>query len=623
MNPTIAQMRLALGHHANDIDMKAIGVEEAPSIDPKVYMPPDGDQPNQGFSSISSTTRPFAPPAGGAYMSSGMPVGGIDMNRQMPGQQLIPQPFQQQAQEQQMQMPGQPLGQPPAQSLQGPSSPLSQPQSNILSLTPQGQALSALKPPAAPQQPQAMAKGGQPEFPLIKIVKTNPRSWQGTGFGYMGATYGLPSHPHIQIKRESHGWSAVDTNDRSKRWFGTDKSDLEQELAKDLQSKPEGLADGGQPPKKQQTVKNAQRMAFPGVYKRPDVIAAEAAARVAPEDPALKQLFGMTRGEMYEAAQGREGMPHLGMLPGLTARSRGAESAEGVMTKRNEQRLIDVLGEAGKHSNLVQGMDPWYYMDPLFKRMVELLGMQKAIEEYKKMNALMGMASAMSEVNAEIPRGSAAYYLNNLGRFEDFEKYGGKRSPDRPEILGDIPGHMAHKTAQALPMRKFIERGVVDMTSPKVPMYIEASGVPETGFQTRTPVGDAHWSRAVGLADTRNVKTIKGKEAVPAQSVSTPEMASLGPWWQEKIAKAVGLESVPAQARAWGAFAPQTGVETPIGAPKLELIAKQIMLTAKRLGVTPKTARDMVLMGKERMGLKEGGQPSDDVMRLELTKKAK
>ena len=124
----------------------------------------------------------------------------------------------------------------------------------------------------------------------------------------------------------------------------------------------------------------------------------------------------------------------------------------------------------------------------------------------------------------------------------------------------------------------------------------------------------------------RNVSTsakFKGKEAVPAQSVSTPEMASLGPWWQEKIAKAVGLESVPAQARAWGAFAPQTGVETPIGAPKLELIAKQIMLTAKRLGVTPKTARDMVLMGKERMGLKEGGQPSDDVMRLELTKKAK
>jgi hypothetical protein len=176
-------------------------------------------------------------------------------------------------------------------------------------------------------------------------------------------------------------------------------------------------------------------------------------------------------------------------------------------------------------------------------------------------------------------------------------------------------------------MQKFLERGEVDMNSPKVPMYIEASGVPATGFQTRTPVGDAHWSRAVGLADTRNPKTIKGQEVVPGASVSTPEMSSLGPWWQNKIASKLGLESVPAQALTWGAFSPQTGVTTPIGAPKLELIAKQIMQTANRLGVTPETARDMVLTGKERMGKKKGGKvkfhTNMDTINLELMRKPK
>ena len=52
------------------------------------------------------------------------------------------------------------------------------------------------------------------------------------------------------------------------------------------------MKDGDRVTKRSQTVRNAQRMAYPGVYKRPDVIAAEAASRVAPEDPMLKRLFG-------------------------------------------------------------------------------------------------------------------------------------------------------------------------------------------------------------------------------------------------------------------------------------------------------------------------------------------
>lgn len=358
------------------------------------------------------------------------------------------------------------------------------------------------------------------------------------------------------------------------------------------------------------TVKDPLRMAFPGIYQRPDVIAAEAASRVAPESPNLKAIFGVTRDDLYEMGKGRKGnLP--GDLPGAAAKPRGSEAAARVMTPKNERRLIDTMAEAEKHPELVKGMDPWYVMDPLFQRMEQLLGRERAIEEYTKFNTLMGMASPGSEVLTEIPRGTAAYHLQKQGRFPDFFEFAGvpakKRGATFPADILNVPGHMYHRTSQALPMQRYLETGELAMDSPKVPMYIEASGVPQTGFQTATPVGDAHWSRAVGLADTRGKAMRKGEEIVPGASVTNPEMTMLAPWWREEIAGKMGLESVPAQARAWGTFSGQTGVTTPIGAPKLELIADKIAETARRLGISLDKARDLVLTGEAYAGKKAGG----------------
>jgi hypothetical protein len=358
------------------------------------------------------------------------------------------------------------------------------------------------------------------------------------------------------------------------------------------------------------TVKDPDRMAFPGIYQRPDVIAAEAASRVAPESPNLKAIFGVTRDDLYEMGKGRKGnLP--GALPGAAQKPRGSEAAARVMTRKNEQRLLDTMAEAEQHPELVRGMDPWYVMDPLFQRMEKLLGRERAIEEYTKFNTLMGMASPGSEVLTEIPRGTSAYYLQKQGRFPEFVEFAGlpeaKRGANFPADIRNVPGHMYHKTSQALPMQRYLETGELQMDSPKVPLYIEASGVPETGFQTATPVGDAHWSRAVGLADTRGKKTLKGKEVVPGASVTNPEMTMLAPWWRDEIAAQLGLESVPAQARAWGTFSGQTGVTTPIGAPKLELIADKIAETARRLNIPLEKARDLVLTGEAYAGKKDGG----------------
>ena len=352
------------------------------------------------------------------------------------------------------------------------------------------------------------------------------------------------------------------------------------------------------------TVKKAERVAFPGIYDDPRIIAEKASSRVASESPAMKQLFGVTRDDLYEMSKGRKGNIE-GKLPGAAENPKGSKAAEKVMTKKNEQRLLDALYESEKYPELVKGMDPWYTMDPLFKQMVQLMGEEKAVKEYKKFNTLLGMASPGSEVTTEIPRGTAAYFLQKEGRFPEFEEFAGmpaakRREIDFPQDILNVPGHMYHKTAHSTPMAKFLETGELGMDSPKVPMYIEASGVPETGFQTDVPVGDAHWSRAVGLGDTRTSKNF-------GASVSTPEMSMLAPWWRKKIAGEVGIESVPAQARTWGLFSPQTGVTTPIGKPKLEMISDKIMETARRLNISPEEARDLVLMGKTYAGKAGGG----------------
>lgn len=373
------------------------------------------------------------------------------------------------------------------------------------------------------------------------------------------------------------------------------------------------------PPKVRPTVKSPERVAFPGIYGNPAEIAAEAASRVAPESPNLKRLFGVTRADLQDIVNSREGnLP--GALPGAAANPRGSEAAEKIMTPKNVQRILDVNAEATKFPELVRGMDPWYVMDPFYQRMVELLGKDKAIEEYTKMNILSGMASPGSEVMTEIPRGSAAYFLHKQGRWPEFmesvaiPQKGRKAAGVAEDIIG-VPGHVYHRTAQAEPMDKYLTSGEFTMTTPKVPLYIESSGVPDTGFQTRTPVGDAHWSRAVGLGDTRTSKNF-------GASVSNPEMTQLAPWWREKIAEQLGIESVPAQARTWGAFSGQTGVTTPIGSPKLEMIADQIVDTARRLGVSPETARDMVMTGEARIGKKEGGLISDTLKGMVQSPKA-
>lgn len=143
---SLAKMRFEIGRHKNPEVMGNIGVDEAVDIDPKIFVNPNPNSPG-------------LPDVGGVKTPDGaLPVGGVDMNPQQAGQQMMPQAPQAPQQ-------GQPQGAPPSMAPAGSGAP--QGPSNILSLTPQGQAMNAMRPPQGPMA-QKMAKGGQPTIAQMK-----------------------------------------------------------------------------------------------------------------------------------------------------------------------------------------------------------------------------------------------------------------------------------------------------------------------------------------------------------------------------------------------------------------------------------------------------------------------
>jgi hypothetical protein len=357
-------------------------------------------------------------------------------------------------------------------------------------------------------------------------------------------------------------------------------------------------------------VVGAKNTSFPGVYKNPRIIAEEAAARArtTPEDPALKEVFGVSRQDLYDIGQQgrRKGNVSGDQVMAIKPGARGSSTAAGAMNDPNAQRLVDTLTEGGKFPELFTGMDAWYVGDPLYQKLAAEFGPVEAAKAFNNYRSFSGMASPGTAVPDEIIRGGAANTLAGMGRFRDFEKYAGKqgkRGSPLDMLRADIPGHPYHKTAQALPMRNLVRSGEVEMGSPKVPLYINAFGADAPGvrFQTDRPVPDAHFTRGVGVADMRSGKN-------PGRSMSMAEAQSFGPFFNERVAGPAGLQAVPAQARLWGLFSPQTGVaaESGVGAPKLELIARHI----KRLADRDRISTDRALfehIGPKRSRFATGG----------------
>jgi hypothetical protein len=345
------------------------------------------------------------------------------------------------------------------------------------------------------------------------------------------------------------------------------------------------------------TIRGAERKYKPGIYQEPGALLERATEEVAEESPNLPAVFDVTRQDLYDIGSTRQGNQDVQLL-GAPANPKGTAHAGKVTKPANTQRLVNAL-ENARGSELEKGMVGWYVMDPLYQAYKDMgLSDEEAVRRFNDFQAVTGIHSANSDVVTELNRGTGALYLNEQGRLDDYFKFGGKMGqPGAPADMDRIRGHMGHKTAHGVPTGRYFESGALQMKSPKVPAYIQAAGVPETGFQTSFPVGDAHYSRAIGLSDVR--PELAGG---PGASWSMPEAMQLAPWWRDDVAGQVGLESVPAQALAWGLFGPQTGVETKIAAPKLEILADMIAERARDRGISIEQARDEILMGQDYVG---------------------
>lgn len=353
-----------------------------------------------------------------------------------------------------------------------------------------------------------------------------------------------------------------------------------------------------------------ERSAYPGIYGDPKEMVK--GVDVEPESPWLSELFDTTRSELSQIALNRPSSDPTWLPPASTSGGSGSAAAQRIMTPSNERRLGDVWDAAREYRpDLYQGMTGWYVSDPMYQRMVQLMGPEAAAKEFIRRETLIGQASPGSDVLTEFNRGSRAAYLDKQGRLQEFVDMGGKPSerfqPPRPgqnypglydpwgmdPDMAGLRGHAYHSTSQAPPMMKFTESGDLGQSS-KVPSYIQGWLPTDLPMQNHYAVGDAHWARGVGLADVRTNKSY-------AQNAGLTEMNTLAPWYHQ-LAQRHGLSGVPAQGLHWGAFSKQTGVDTPVGMPKLEILADLIGKTAQKRGMDPKVLRDQYLMGNASVG---------------------
>lgn len=364
-----------------------------------------------------------------------------------------------------------------------------------------------------------------------------------------------------------------------------------------------------------QTVTDPVRLAYPGIYKSPRVIAEEARDAIIPEGESLQRLFGVGRGDLDAIAQGRDYGALSAPDPAFPfpARSRGAAVSPGVLTPRNAQRISDITEESSKFDPL-RFTRSWYEMQPLWDRAAEL-GLSP--EEMQRMNARIGLHSALADPRSEINRGTLANKLINEGRLDDYVQFGGvpaegrldkksgKYFPGRAEVEGfpadmmEMKSHLAHK-GHVGKLLELEDKGFYVPSTPKVATYIQATD--PTFPDPRRPIADSHFARGLGYADVH-------ANASPGVELSGPEYKDLLPWW-EKVSKGVGEHPRDLQALLWNVMGPQTGVRY-IGPPKLEIMADEIMKASRRLGVSPETARDMVITGKAA-AYKDGGLVGDN-----------
>lgn len=335
-----------------------------------------------------------------------------------------------------------------------------------------------------------------------------------------------------------------------------------------------------QPPGGRTTVKNPTRKAYPDIYRRPDVIVSESAAQVGKEDPLLRQLFGVSRQDIDEIAKERyRSGATLQDQPVWAPPKGGPDYVQNLFTPANTRRVQDIVSLASTDPKFA-GNYGWYETDPLEQMFIDLLGPAAGKKEYQAFHEIGSAFSPGSDVSQEIRRATIANMMRRQGQGTRFLEAGAP-----PPGAGHVYHSTAHQGARPALLGGNFMPDV--MGSPKVSKYLAA----RLGTNMDYPVGDAHWGRLIGLPDVRTAKAVVGGSPGAAEYYPMQE------WYRTQVANKVGVPGVPAQALQWNAGGTSTGVETALGAPLLELIAKGVGRQAARTGEKPMDVLQKFILG--------------------------
>jgi hypothetical protein len=333
------------------------------------------------------------------------------------------------------------------------------------------------------------------------------------------------------------------------------------------------------------TVRGRERVAFPEIYRDPRIIVGESAGRVSKESPLLSQLFGVDR---YDLDAMTRDMGHNLAAPYYIA-TRPPEYLGGLKGKANTQRMQDIL-EVAQADPRFTGSYGWYQSEPLRQRFIELN--PNGARDFDRFSQLGAALSPSTAVPKEIERSSVAYLMDKEGRLSDFLD---------PRNMPKGYGHAYHTTAHNAGVRNMIERGdfrpVKLKDAPKTRVYYGS----RTGENLDVPTADAHFVRGIGLADLRPAT----KTDDFGSSISATELDPVAQWYRSAVADPLGMRASPAQALQWNAMGTSTGVETELGVPFLELVARRIGQVAEKEGVKPTKVRDEFIRGERHLA--EGG----------------
>ena len=326
------------------------------------------------------------------------------------------------------------------------------------------------------------------------------------------------------------------------------------------------------------TVKKPLRKAFPGIYDDPRAIVEDSARMVAPENPLMNELFGVTRSDLDALTRAKQGSSSVD-VPVYEPTARAAQHVSQIMTPANTRRVQSILDIASQNPRFA-GSYGWYESQPLLQKYVDMFGQDEGTRRFKQHHGLGAALSPSTDVNTEIRRMSIANQLMESGRLGEFI--------DKSAIPGGA-GHAYHKTAHVAGIQNLINRGVpfpeALQQAPKVRNYYYS----RTGENTINPTIDAHMVRQIGLADVRP-KPNYG-------SIGAEENFGVKNWFNKDVTNPLGMEGSPGQSLLWNAAGSKSGVETALGAPYLELLTTSIQRQAARSGKSPQTVLDEFLAG--------------------------